>query len=373
MTSSDNMDLQFSAIDFFAGSGLVTEALSPYFKVVWANDISSRKAMTYTANHGGSHFIFDDIKNVKGNALPLTTLAWASFPCQDLSLAGKINGIYAHRSGLVWEWLRVIDELGELPPILVAENVLGLVASNSGSHYTALHNALVERGYNVGPLLLDAKNFLPQSRPRIFVVAAKKDIPIDGFYVDDVTWAQTSKQFRGLSRQLNNWVYWKIKEPRPQIITLENCIEKDAPFPKIEWQEHNLSLVSMEHLEQFSSSAETIATGYRRSRKGKQVLEIRFDGVAGCLRTPCGGSSKQLLIFKTRDGMKIRFMTAREAARLMGAPDSYKLPGTYLDGYMAMGDAVALPVVRHLAKYLLYPLAESATKRDLKHKEAVNS
>ncbi|MDR0616770.1 MAG: DNA cytosine methyltransferase [Synergistaceae bacterium] len=361
----------YTALDFFAGSGLVTEALSPWFNVVWANDVSAKKARTYAANHGEGHFVFEDIKNISGTQLPPAILAWASFPCQDLSLAGKIGGIHAPRSGLVWEWLRVLDELDARPPILVAENVLGLLSSKGGAGYIDLHNALTERGYNVGPLLIDARRFLPQSRPRVFVVAARHGIPIKQLPRGKDLWAQTGKVFSRLRERLDNVVPWDIEPPKALIPRLEECIEKDAPFPKKEWQEHNLSLILEKRLKQFDSSKETISAGYRRIRNGRQVLEIRFDGIAGCLRTPCGGSSKQLLIFKAAEGFKIRFMTAREAARLMGAPDSYKLPGTYLDGYMAMGDAVAMPAARHLAKYLLHPLAEVACANVRKHQEAV--
>jgi DNA (cytosine-5)-methyltransferase 1 len=358
-------------LDFFAGSGLVTEALSPWFCVSWANDVSPKKALTYAANHKDAHFLLEDIKNVKGSALPNATLAWASFPCQDLSLAGKINGIHAARSGLVWEWLRVLDELDKQPPLLVAENVLGLLSSKGGSCYIDLHNALVERGYNVGPLLIDAKQFLPQSRPRVFVVATKQDIPIDSFSLSGESWARTGKVFDDLSKRLGNWVDWDIKSPLARKPALAELIERDAPFPEKEWQKHNLSLIPEERLNQFVSSSESIATGYKRVRKNKLILEIRFDGLAGCLRTPSGGSSKQLLIFKTQEGLKTRFLTPREAARLMGAADSYQLPGTHSDGYMAMGDAVALPVVKHLAQYLLYPLAEAARAYDQKHRKAV--
>jgi DNA (cytosine-5)-methyltransferase 1 len=197
--------IPFYAIDFFAGSGLVTEALYPYFNVIWANDISAKKAITYAANHGDAYLVCDDVKNIKGERLPCATLAWASFPCQDLSLAGKIEGIYASRSGLVWEWLRVIDELRERPPILVAENVQGLISSNGGSHYADLHNALTERGYEVGPLLIDAKRFLPQSRPRVFVVAAKRNALFEDLLADGPSWAQTPKILLELSKRLSNW------------------------------------------------------------------------------------------------------------------------------------------------------------------------
>ena len=103
-------------------------------------------------------------------------------------------------------------------------------------------------------------------------------------------------------------------------------------------------------------------TAYKRTRpdvEGKKVqrLEIRFDGVAGCLRTPNGGSSRQTVILVDRGRVRSRLMTVRECARLMGTPDTYELPGSYNDGYRAMGDAVAAPVTRWLTRHLLVPLA----------------
>ena len=93
-----------------------------------------------------------------------------------------------------------------------------------------------------------------------------------------------------------------------------------------------------------------------------QRLEIRFDGVAGCLRTPEGGSSRQIVLIVDDNKVHTRLMTARETARLMGAPDSYKLPGSYYDGYKAMGDAVVAPVTKCLAENLLSPLCIQSYK-----------
>jgi DNA (cytosine-5)-methyltransferase 1 len=79
--------------------------------------------------------------------------------------------------------------------------------------------------------------------------------------------------------------------------------------------------------------------------------------MAGCLRTPGGGSSRHFLILKKPEGWASRLLTVRETARLMGAPESFHLPGGYNDGYKAMGDAVAAPVAAYLAKHLLSRLA----------------
>lgn len=115
------------------------------------------------------------------------------------------------------------------------------------------------------------------------------------------------------------------------------------------------------------------APGYKRTRAGKPVLELRFDGIAGCLRTPEGGSSRQLLVLK-RDGvLTTRLLTARETARLMGAPESYRLPTNYNEAYKAMGDAVAVPVARFLAAKLLRPLCDAIESQSRRPASLVRS
>ena len=164
--------------EFFAGSGLVAYGLRGMFKPVWANDISPQKAAVYRANFGGGRFHLGDIQEIQGDALPSAHLSWASFPCQDLSLAGAMGGIHAARSGLVWEWLRVLDETAQKPKLLMVENVSGLLSAAKGDNYRALHRALAERGYRCGAVLLNASCFVPQSRPRVFVIAVDQTVPL---------------------------------------------------------------------------------------------------------------------------------------------------------------------------------------------------
>ena len=346
-------------VEFFAGSGLVTEGMAGIFRSVWANDISPKKAAVYTTNHGAEHFHLGSIVDVRGAELPTAQLAWGSFPCQDLSLAGLSGGIYAERSGLVWQWLRIIDEMAVKPRILVAENVVGLVSSAGGAHYRALHAALVERGYRVGAVLLDAARWVPQSRPRIFVVAVDASIEPGQEHIDDGPNWLHSEPIRRVAEGLKNWIWWRIPEPELRRSTLADIVEWDAPFSNQESEERNLRLISPRHratLDAVECDEQFVAPGYRRTRDGKQVLELRFDCTAGCLRTPEGGSSRQVLVFKKDGKLRSRLLTVRETARLMGVRDSYLLPGSYNDGYKAMGDAVAVPVVRWLAMHLLRPL-----------------
>lgn len=111
-----------------------------------------------------------------------------------------------------------------------------------------------------------------------------------------------------------------------------------------------------------------VGSVYRRTRpdrKGvkRQRAEVRFDDIAGCLRTPAGGSSRQTILVIEGDKVRSRLLSPREAARLMGLHDSYKLPKRYNDAYHIAGDGVCVPVVRHLANSMFDPIIE-ANKMD---------
>ena len=352
--------------EFFAGSGLVAEGLKKAFHASWANDISLKKAAVYSANHGASNFHLDSITEIQGQFLPAAAMSWASFPCQDLSLAGSAGGINAARSGLVWEWLRVIDELKVRPPILVAENVLGLVSSSAGKNYRVLHQALVERGYVVGAMLIDAERFVPQSRPRIFVVAALAEFALPKELVSMApNWLHPPAVCKA-AHGLDDWIWWRLPEPPKRLQNLSDIIEWDAPFASAKSDALNIELIAAKHRKALDIVPKTqtfVAPGYKRTRNGSQVLELRFDDLSGCLRTPRGGSSRQVIVIKKNGLVNSRLLTVREAARLMGAPESYLIPGTYNDGYMAMGDAVAVPVVAWLGAHLLAPLVRAYETR----------
>lgn len=341
--------------EFFAGSGLVAYGLKGMFMPVWANDISEQKAAVYEANFGFERFILDDIKNIKGRDLPFAHLSWASFPCQDLSLAGSIGGIHASRSGLVWEWLRVLDEMDNKPKILLLENVAGLLSTNGGNNYRVLHMALVDRGYHCGAILLNASHFVPQSRPRVFIIAVHESCSIPEELVGTGPCWLHNKAAMQLGQELPGWVWWHTEKPSRRMVSLKDIVEDGVPFDK----DDALRLVPKRHQAKLQEHDTVYATGYRRTRNGTQQLELRFDGIAGCLRTPEGGSSKQYLVVKKGGETHARLLTVREAARLMGAPDSFVLPGSYNDGYKAMGDAVAAPVAQFIGEQFLTKIAEA--------------
>ena len=349
-------DAPWAMHEFFAGSGLVSYGLKGMFSPVWANDNSEKKAFVYRSNFVSHHLVLDDIKNISGADLPYAHLSWASFPCQDLSLAGSLGGIDAKRSGLVWEWLRILREAPHRPAILLIENVAGLLSSDQGNNYIRLHYALLELGYNSGAMLIDAVHFVPQSRLRVFILAVKNDVTIPEYLTDTGPNWLHNKSAANLGKSLPGWIWWKADKPRNRRAGLNDIIDFSIPYNKNEV----LQLIPPKHKEKLDSMKNAVATGYRRTRSGKQCLEVRFDGVAGCLRTPEGGSSKQFLIVKHDGVLNARLLSPREAARLMGAPDSFNLPDSYNDGYKAMGDAVVMPVVTFIGEAFLSKLSEVA-------------
>jgi DNA (cytosine-5)-methyltransferase 1 len=239
---------------------------------------------------------------------------------------------------------------------LVIENVAGLLSTDSGENYTKLHMALLDLGYNSGAMLIDAVHFVPQSRPRVFVIAVKNDVAIPPELVDaKPNWLHNSAAIR-LGAALPGWIWWQAKKPLKRKDGLTDILDFTLSYDK----DSVLRLIPPRHKEKLDSMNSVVATGYRRTRGGKQCLELRFDNVAGCLRTPEGGSSKQFLIVKRDDELHARLLSPREAARLMGAPDSFVLPEAYNDGYKAMGDAVVLPVATFLGKSFLTKLSEAA-------------
>lgn len=291
-------------------------------------------------------------------------MAWASFPCQDLSLAGWQRGLSADRSGTFWAFWRLMRELREQhrrPPLIVIENVLGVLYGDS---FLGLCEALAALNMQFGALVLDAKDFLPQSRPRVFVVALDAAYDASSFCSSGQSAPQSLvRAASSLPTSLRFlWRWWNIPQPATNRTKLSSVIENGA---EIRWHTETetvrlLKMMSEANREKISAAQKLrgrqIGFLYRRIRENTQRAEVRFDGIAGCLRTPQGGSSRQTVVAIENGQIRTRLLTERETARLMGVPDSFQLPERYNDAYKAMGDGVAVPVVRWLSEVLLCPL-----------------
>ena len=362
--------------EFFAGGGMARTGLGGAFECVFANDIDAAKCASYRENWGGDHLFEGDVAKLPDVALPDVDMWWASSPCQDFSLAGQGRGLKGARSGVFNDWIEVLDRaiaLDRTPNLICFENVAGLITRNKGRDFGFVLSSLTQRGYRVGALNLDAKHFLPQSRPRLFVVAIRNSMPLIPSLVADAPSQDyhskairefVARQPRGFAK---SWVWWDIGALPERALMLADMIEPRTRQP---WQteaqvDAMLNLMSPPSRAKLDALRKSrrweIGTVYKRGRPGAdgqtiQRAELRNDGIAGCLRTPAGGSSRQIVVFVKGNQTKARLLSRREAARLMGLPDSYILPENYNAAYKLAGDGVAVPVVAHLCKTLLSPL-----------------
>jgi len=366
--------------EFFAGGGLARLGLEPDFRCVFANDIDPAKVAAYRRAFGSGEMCEGDIWKLSPADLPSqAALAWASFPCQDLSLAGERRGLAAPRSGAFWGFHQLMERLrdaGRAPAVLALENVCGLLNSHGGADFSALVRALDGLGYRVGALEIDAALFTPQSRPRLFVIAARRAPsslmapgPCEPFHTQALR-TVVARLPDGLRKR---FVWWRLDSPAKRNTRLTDILDEDA---RVSWNsgEQTQRLVALMSALQRARLDAIRADGRRevgavfrriRVERGERVqrAEARFDGLAGCLRTPAGGSSRQLLLFVDGAELRSRLLSPREAARLMGVPEDYPLPDSQTAALHLVGDAVCVPVVRWLSQHLLAPLAGAAAQR----------
>lgn len=327
-----------SFYEFFAGGGMARAGLGPDWTCLFANDFDAKKGMAYQANWGvGGELKVGDVNDVRARDLPgVADLVWGSFPCQDLSLAGGGAGLKGERSGTFYPFWNVVKSLiddGRAPRIITLENVLGTLTSHGGQDFNAICTALANSGYRYGALVVNAALFVPQSRPRLFVIGVRDDVEIDSALLTPESLEPfhtkgLRKAAAGLSdAALENLVWWNMPTPPHRNTTFADLIEEEPT--SVVWRSaadtrRLLSMMSPTNLAKVNAAerAERRMVGcvYKRTRRdengGKiQRAEVRFDDIAGCLRTPSGGSSRQTILVV--DGATIRSRLIPRARRLV--------------------------------------------------------
>ncbi len=377
--------------EFFAGIGLVREGLSDSgWTCVYANDINPKKRELYTKRFGDNgHFHLDDVWNCAEVLTRLPDppfLATASFPCIDLSLAGHWKGFDGDHSSTFFGFAKVLEGMGDRrPKVVMLENVTGFITSKGGKDFEAAARALAELGYWIDAFVLDAKNFVPQSRPRVFVIGVHESFSTsvvarkgsgDWFggawsrHVERGGKKLRPDNLRELMERVElptGWAAVNIAPPTSSAPDVSEVIDLDDDQEW--WDEEAVTkhhdMMSDRHRsivdEMLSSKKRFTGTIYRRKRYGKTRAEIRFDGLAGCLRTPKGGSARQIVIAIDKGKLRIRWMSPREYARLQGASD-FPLVENTIQNLYGFGDAVCVPVIRWIDQHVLTPLFNSYLK-----------
>jgi DNA (cytosine-5)-methyltransferase 1 len=368
-----NTDFPKTVADFFAGIGLVTMGMEQAgWETVYALDYDALKEFQYSANFNGEHYVTKDIAEEKGSNVPQVTLAHASFPCTDLSLAGRRQGIYKGESSAFWQFARILTEMkatyGDAnPPFILLENVEGLLTSNDGQDLRAVISEMNKLGYRADLLRINAAHFVPQSRVRIFIIGVHNTL-VDGFSANDLlgeyalrsTNARPKKILAYISANQDlDWYFHRLPNLPIRTATINDVVDAKSEW----WDEerttylyNQLHSYHRELVDKLKDSPEYYyfpAFRRMRERDGKRqsTVEIRTDKIAGCLRTPKGGSARQILVRAGRGSIDARLISAREAAKLMGA-DDFVLPDSLSlnQALFGFGDAVCVPAIQWLGE-----------------------
>jgi DNA (cytosine-5)-methyltransferase 1 len=360
--------------EFFSGIGLVEEGLRPSgWRCIYANDIDARKQAMHAARNGPrSHYHLEDVgktAEVVARIPQRPFLATASFPCIDLSLAGRYQGFNGVHSSTFFAFLDVLKALAPRRPRLVLlENVVGFLTSRRGEDFVTAARSLAELGYWLDAFVLNASHFVPQSRPRVFVIGLAEEVWRGGAPDRTLSPLRPAAVLRAMEAvQLpTGWLRLDLLTPPERPLRLEDVLDSDESQ---EWWntdevERHYRMMSDRHRRRvdslLSSGTTFLGTAFRRIRQGVQRAEVRFDGLAGCLRTPRGGSGKQIVLAVDAGRLRMRWMSPREYARLQGAPD---FPLTVSSNRLLYGfaDAVCVPAIRWIDQHVLTPLFDAAT------------
>ncbi len=375
--------------EFFAGIGIVRQGLSRgHWDCVYANDVDPKKRDMYLARFpGGEHFHLEDVWNTANIIDRLNEpvlMATASFPCTDLSTAGHYRGLSGHQSSTFFAFTRILQTLRDKrqqPPLVLVENVPGLLTSKGGADFQAVTSELADLGYCLDAVIVDARHFTPQSRPRLFVIGVFPE-----FVLESASWKSQDSLFEShwcqkvstrpdlrsqrLRRHLEDidlatdWVAYDYPSLPSVCRSINEYLDLDDNqewWSESEVDKH-LEMMSCRHraeIDQIIRNRSSFAgTIYRRKRDGGMRAEVRFDGLAGCLRTPRGGSARQIIVHIRDGATRMRWMSATEYARLQGVPN-FPITVATTQAIFGFADGVCAPVIEWIDEHLLSPLAKN--------------
>lgn len=328
-------EYKFKFIDLFAGIGGTRIGFEQAGgECVFTSEWDKFACQTYRANHEDSHEIRGDITKVETEEIPDHDVLVAGFPCQPFSLAGvskknslgRSHGFLDKTQGtLFFDVARIIK--AKRPRAFLLENVKNLRSHDRGRTFEVILRTLRdELGYSVTERVIDAKSMVPQHRERIFIVGFR-----DGQWFN---WNGLNFPEASDGPKLNSILHSKDEEP-------------EIPFTEkrrnatVVAEKYTLSNHLWNYLQAYAAKHAALGNGFGCSIFGP-------DGVARTLSARYHKDGSEILIQQNRKNP--RRLTPRECARLMGFPDSLKIPVSDTQAYRQFGNSVVVPVVREIAK-----------------------
>lgn len=310
----ENTNAKYKVIDLFAGVGGIRLGFEKAFKdktsFVFSSELDKYAQITYNANH--NEVPHGDITQIKANEIPQHDIILAGFPCQAFSIAGLKKGFEDTRGTLFFDVARIAKH--HRPKVIFLENVKGFKNHDKGNTFKVVKETLEQLGYKVYSKVLNAKHFgIPQNRERIYII---------GF--------------------LDHSVNFEFPEKFEEVPVLGDILdskvnEKYTISDKL-WAGHQRR--KLEHKAKGNGFGYSM---FNEKSKYTSTLSARYykDG------------SEVLIEQKNKNPRKL---TPREAGRLQGFPNDFKIVVSDTQAYKQFGNSVAVPVIEQLAENILQAL-----------------
>jgi DNA (cytosine-5)-methyltransferase 1 len=329
----------FTFIDLFAGIGglrLGFEAIGG--RCIFTSEWNPFAQKTYLANHGNGHPLIGDIRKQSEEEIPDHDVLLAGFPCQPFSIAGvskknalgRPHGFACNTQGtLFFDVARILA--AKRPKAFLLENVKNLVSHDRGNTFRIIRQTLEEElGYRISFRVIDAAHFVPQHRERILIAGFRDKTD---FSLDDLSLPSASRQLAA-------------------ILHPEDATEPaEAPFthgPRaLVDPKYTLSSKLWNYLQAYAAK-------HRAAGNGFGFGLVSGSSTARTLSARYYKDGSEILIDQRRRNP--RRLTPRECARLMGYPDTFRIPVSDTQAYKQFGNSVVVPVIaavaRHMRPYL---------------------
>lgn len=307
------MKKNLTFIDLFAGIGGIRLGFEQAgFKCIYSNERDKSAAATYTLNHGNDIDV-RDIREVSVNEIPSHDILCAGFPCQPFSRAGVSARVSSHRQHgfndkdqgvMFFEIIRILRH--HKPKAVFLENVSNFERHDKGNTLKVVKEELKALGYTLSIKVIDASLLVPHRRKRIYMIALK------------------NSEFK----------FPVIRQKKHRLADiLEKNVQDNFTISDLLWKSHQERTI-------------------RNRKKGNGFAHylIDFDGVANTLTSRYGKDGRENLV--PQKNKNPRMLTPRECARLMGFPETFKLPATKTPAYRQFGNSVCVPIIRTLATSL---------------------
>lgn len=328
----------FTFADLFAGIGGIRIAFEKIGgECVFTSEWDNYAQRTYAANFPATHEINGDITKIDAGDIPDHDVLLGGFPCQPFSIAGvskknalgRAHGFADETQGtLFFDVARIIAK--KQPRAFVLENVKNLQSHDKGRTFDVIHRTLSkDLGYQVFYKVIDGARFVPQHRERIIIIGFRDPVIFD--------WDMVNLPDKGTH-------------------VLGEVLHKKAEEPILDWDGSNY----YDHSKRKPLDKYTLTDGlwtYLQNYKKKH--QAAGNGFGFGMVTP-ESVTRTLSARYYKDGSEILFsqgtrknprrLTPRECARLMGFPDSFKIPVSDTRAYKQFGNSVIVPVMEAVAK-----------------------